>query len=432
VGSHYRLSCLHCGKLLDDPQEPFLLSCGEHHRPALLRAVYEERRLPVDSQEDGLFRYRRWLPIRRTWPGAGGPVVFQSEGLASHLKLDSLFLAFSGYWPEKGAQLETCSFKELEALSVGARLPSGVERTLVVSSAGNTGRAFLQAFSRYGLPALVVVPENALPHMWITGDRHPAVRLAVVRGGGDYLDAIEVGNRIAALPGFFAEGGARNVARRDGMGSVALAAAEAMGESPRHYFQAVGSGTGGIAAWEMGLRLQQDGRFGDWLPRLHLVQSEPFAIMRDAWEAGSRELPLVEEKEAKRRIARIHSPVLSNRNPPYAVGGGVFDALRDSGGHTYAVSCEEAGEAGRLFESLEGCDLDAAAEVALAGLIRAVGQGRVRRKESVLLNLTGGGARRLVREIRRTRVHPDVEIPSPGIGQDQLTESLNLLQGARV
>jgi hypothetical protein len=69
--------------------------------------------------------------------------------------------------------------------------------------------------------------------------------------------------------------------------------------------------------------------------------------------------------------------------------------------------------------------------VALAGLIRAVGQGRVGRKESVLLNLTGGGARRLVREVRRTRVHPDVEIPRPGIGESQLAESLNLLQGAR-
>lgn len=431
MGSHYRLTCLHCGKLFDDPQEPFLLGCGESHQPALLRALYEDKRLPVDAQEPGLFRYRRWLPIRQTWPAAGNPVVFQSRALAAHLKLEALFLAFSGFWPERGAALESCSFKELEALSVGARLPQGERRTLVVSSAGNTGRAFLQAFSRQGQPALVVVPENALPHMWIIGDRHPEVRLAVVRGGGDYSDAIQVGNRIASLPGFFPEGGARNVARRDGMGTVMLAAAEAMGESPRHYFQAVGSGTGGIASWEMSLRLRQDGRFGDWLPRLHLVQSEPFAIMRDAWDSGSRELPAVEEQDAKRRIARIHSPVLSNRHPPYALDGGVFDALQDSAGKTYAVSCEESDQAGRLFESLEGCDLDAAAEVALAGLIRAVDQGQVGRAESVLLNLTGGGARRLIRERRRTRVHPDVEIAGPGIGEEQLAESLNLLQGAR-
>ena len=154
MGSHYRLSCLQCGKLFDDPQEPFLLSCSEGHRPALLRAVYEERRLPIDAQEAGLFRYRRWLPIRRTWPGSGGPVVFQSSGLAAHLKLDALFLAFSGYWPERGAALETCSFKELEALSVGARLPPGEERTLVVELGGE---------HRPGLPAGLLPPRPARP-----------------------------------------------------------------------------------------------------------------------------------------------------------------------------------------------------------------------------------------------------------------------------
>jgi len=52
-----------------------------------------------------------------------------------------------------------------------------------------------------------------------------------------------------------------NVARRDGMGTVMLEAAVTIGRAPDHYFQAVGSGTGGIAAWEASLRLKQDGRF---------------------------------------------------------------------------------------------------------------------------------------------------------------------------
>ena len=92
--SHYRLSCLSCGKVFEDPAEPFLLACDQPHGPSLLRADYEERELPVDAGEAGLFRYRRWLPIRKTWPSAGGPVVFQSRGLAAHLKLDALFLGF--------------------------------------------------------------------------------------------------------------------------------------------------------------------------------------------------------------------------------------------------------------------------------------------------------------------------------------------------
>jgi hypothetical protein len=75
MGSHYRLTCLHCGKLFDDPQEPFLLGCGENHRPALLRALYAEKRLTVEAQEPGLFP-TGCLPIRRL---AGGWQPWSSE-----------------------------------------------------------------------------------------------------------------------------------------------------------------------------------------------------------------------------------------------------------------------------------------------------------------------------------------------------------------
>jgi cysteate synthase len=96
-------------------------------------------------------------------------------------------------------------------------------------------------------------------------------------------------------------------------------------------------------------------------------------------------------QEAKARIGGLHSASLRNRNPPYAIPGGVYDALRDSAGQTYAVTSEEALLAGWLFESLEGCDLDPAAEVAVAGLVRTARQGRIGAGDLALLNLTGGG-----------------------------------------
>jgi len=425
LGSHYRLNCVHCGKSFEDEGDCFLLGCDAQHTPSLLRASYSDKAFTVEKDEPGLFRYRRWLPVRRAWPSAGAPVVLQSSKLSECLKLDSLHLAFSGYWPERGAHLETCSFKELEALPVCARLPGGPGRTLVVSSAGNTGRAFLQIGSRYGVSVLVVVPESAAADMWITGERHASARLAVLKGGGDYLDAINIANRIAALPGFYPEGGARNVARRDGLGTVLLSAVEALGQIPHHYFQAVGSGTGGIAAWEMNLRLIEDGRFGGRRMRLHVVQNSPFSVMSEAWGRGSRELAPVGEREAKRRIGRLYSAVLSNRNPPYGIAGGVYDALTDTQGHAYSVSRREAQAAGRLFETLEGCDLDPAAEVALAGLLQAVAQGRVGRKEIVLLNLTGGGREKLAREGRLRPVPPDIELARPDMSDGELEEQIH-------
>ncbi len=94
--------------------------------------------------------------------------------------------------------------------------------------------------------------------------------------GNDYTDAINLAARIAQLPGLISEGGARNIARRDGMGTVMLDAAVTIGKMPDHYFQAVGSGTGGISAWEASLRLKADGRFGQKLPKIAACSKPSF------------------------------------------------------------------------------------------------------------------------------------------------------------
>ncbi len=407
---HYTLSCLQCNRSYQDTASGFLLSCDENHAPALLRARYAAKQLAVHADHPGIFRYSDWLPVRRIPAEATGPVVYQSAGLGHYLKLENLFVAFNGYWPEKGAFEETCSFKELEAQAVCARIPDTEKRTLVVSSAGNTGMAFLQTCSKNEVPVFVVVPEKILPELWMTVEKNPCVTLAVVSGDVDYSDVIDVGQEIAVREGFFSEGGARNVARRDGMGSVVLAAVEHLGEIPAHYFQAVGSGTGGIAAWEMGLRLREDGRFGRTRMRLHFVQNSPFTIMTDSWREASRELIPFDEREGRNHIDMLHAKVLSNRRPPYSVVGGVFDALSDTRGGMYSATREEALRAGQLFEKLEGIDIHPAAEVALAGLIQAVQTGKIRKRDIVLLNVTGGGSRRLAREGKKHALKPDVVI----------------------
>ncbi len=409
ASEHYHLSCLGCGRSLEDSSSGFLLDCADHHAPALLRAEYACGDFEVHPEEPGIFRYRSWLPIRRALPDAGRPVVFPSRSLGPHLGLENLFIAFSGYWPERGAFLTTCSFKELEALAVCGRLPAGSEHCLVVASAGNTGRAFLQIASQQEIPAVVVVPESALAQMWTTHPRSSRVLLAVVKGGADYFDAIRLGNLIASEEGYFPEGGAKNVARRDGLGTVVLAAAEALGRLPQHYVQAIGSGTGGIAAWEAARRLGADGRFADQTMRLHLVQNAPFLPMAEAWARRERRASFVHAGDVKERIASLHAPVLSNRQPPYGVRGGVYDALEASDGRMYAVSNAEARAAGALFESLEGSDLDPAAEVAVGGLIQALQSGEIGRKELVLLNVTGGGRRRLIREVERYPASAEME-----------------------
>ncbi len=422
---HYSLTCLHCHKKYDEAQRGFLLSCDQEHRPAFLRAQYAETRLAPQQNNPGIFRYNHWLPVNKVLEGAQGPVVYQSQKLAAELRLQNLYIIFNGYWPEKGAFLEACSFKELESLSVCARIPGSEDRTMVVSSAGNTGMAFMQTCSTHGIPLLVLVPERALAHMWMSTEKHPQVLLAVLRGNSDYADTIRLANLVSELDEYYPEGGAKNIARRDGMGSVVLAAVEEIGAIPAHYFQAVGSGTGGIAAWEASRRLVEDGRFGKQKMKLHLVQNEPFCIMTRAWKEASPLLPELSESEAKDRINHLHAPVLSNRRPPYSIKGGVFDALTDSGGTMYSVSNEAAGRAGYLFEKLEGCDLAPAAEVAVAGLMRAIELKNIDEEDIIALNITGGGRKILEKAGKIRLLKPDIILTPDSITEKDICKSLS-------
>jgi cysteate synthase len=399
--------CPVCGRRFEDSATDFLLACPEKHDPSLLKAVYDQKKLVAHPGQTGVFRYSDWLPVRRMLPGAPGPVVYRSRGLGPHLGLENLSIVFSGWWPEKGAFMETCTFKELEAQAVCARVGEWPSR-LVVSSAGNTARAFLDSCSRYDVPVLVVVPGRSLPLLWTTTERKPFARLAVLDGEADYTDAIALANRISGLDGYYPEGGAKNAARRDGMGTALLLAVEQSGRIPDHYFQAVGSGTGAIAAWEMNQRLIDDGSFGDNRVRLHLAQNSPFTPMTDAWEAGSRTLAKADDTEARRRALTIRAPVLGNRNPPYGIAGGLYDALRDTNGSMYRVSNTEAALAGDVFQRHEGCDIDAAAEVAVAALIQARAAGRVKPQDAIVLNITGGGRDRLLRDRKLEQMRPDV------------------------
>ena len=424
----YVLECPICGGRYEDSQGEFLLSCPQSHPPALLRAIYRVKKLVAHPEHTGVFRFLDWLPVRRALPGAAGPVAFRSDSLGPALGLDNLVIIFNGWWPEKGARMETCTFKELEAQAVCGRVVEDWRSSLVVSSAGNTARAFHSACSRYKVPALLVVPGHSLPLLWSTGEPHPDVRLAVLDGGADYADAIELGNGIASTDGFYPEGGAKNAARRDGMGTALLAAVEACGQIPDHYFQAVGSGTGAIAAWEMNLRLLEDGRFGGRKTKLHLSQNAPFTPMTDAWEAGSRRIT---PPSNGRRLSRsIRARVLGNRNPPYSIAGGLYDALTDTAGHMYRVTNREAREAGRMFDRLEGCDIDPAAEVALASLRQAVALGRIGRKDVVALNITGGGHVLLRRDRRISFLRPHATFTLAALRREGPARGLALLRSA--
>ncbi len=385
--SHFHIRCSKCGKELKDT---FCAFC-EHCTDSLLTTEYI---VPFrDDCGQGIWKFN-WLPVHAPTFEQPCTVVYQSQWLARHLALEHLYIAYNGFWPERGALLQTCTFKEFEAAVVLQNALENGIKGLVVASAGNTARAFAHLSVVAGFPVIIVVPRMCLMEMWYLESSSTVPTLAV--GDGDYSDAIDVARRISAIANFPFEGGVKNVAKRDGLGATILESVSRIGRLPDHYFQAVGSGTGGIGVWEMSERLLREGRFGGSLPRLHLAQNLPFAPMVKAWERRSREL--AQEDLRPELIGQISTRVLSTRYPAYSVQGGVFDALTATSGRMYGVTNREVFESMELFSNLEGVDIVAASGVAVGALIQAVKAKAVSKDDVILLNITGGGEIVLGRE----------------------------------
>lgn len=405
----YKLQSVATGSIFDDAG--WTLDAPGESNPSLIRAIYADRQLQLLDESLGLYTFASWLPINRVLEGSSAPVTFKSTKLGKHLGLSSLYITFSGYWPEKGSNMTTCSFKETEAYSVCGRMKDDHDKVLVVASAGNTARAFAKVCSDNKIPLVLCVPYDNVDALWFEEPLNECVKLICVESGSDYFDAINLSNMICKMEGFIAEGGAKNVARRDGMATTMLSATTFIGSIPEYYFQAVGSGTGAIAAWEANLRLLEDGRFGSNKMKLMVSQNKPFIPMYDAWKAGSRTMLPFDDDLERQHVEEICAKVLSNRKPPYPIIGGLFDALSDTSGDVLIASNDEAFAAAKLFEDLEGIDIHPAAAIATATLIQAVKEQSIDKDAVIMLNITGGGEERFKKEHAIVYMEPDFIFP---------------------
>ncbi len=404
--TNYVLRCSHpdCDRRYDDNDPLPRLHCdGEltgQHAPSLLRPTYEKRHIEIKSNLPGIFAYIDWLPVENyyltpTLYELGRPFCYKSVGLAKRLDLDQLYIAFSGYWPQRGANLLTRTFKEFECQASIVRYLKnnlhGAPFAFVVASAGNTGNGYNLLSTLLDIPIYLVVPETGCEKLVLPFHTKPF--LIAVRG--DYSDAGAVAERIADRTGLVRDGGVRNVARRGGLGTAMLHAVahpeQGLHRLYNHYFQAVGSGAGAIAAWEAVNLLIADGRFGESMTRMHIAQNAPFTPLIDSWETGKRTLVDIPELIARNRTASVTADVLTNRQPAYSLWGGIFDMLRHTNGAAWRVSNYQVFHAARIFRESEGVDIGPAAAVAVDALRQAVLVGEVKRDESVLLHITGGG-----------------------------------------
>jgi len=389
----YTLECTNCGHRFEE-SKAFSFTCPKQC-VSLSRSVYSTKRITFRNFP-GIWRYHDWLPVEKTTGYEGKSVTYKSSGLAKELRLKNLYVSFNGFWPEMSASVKTCTFKEFEAVVTLQYARENNVKSLIVTSAGSVANAFGYIASMEKFKVFLLVPEQILQDLMVPHADEEYVKIIGVKGG--YSDAKSLVNKFYSSTDITFDGGGKSVARRDALGTVLLEAVEKMGKIPKHYFQAVSSGNGVVGVFETAKRLLDDGRFGKAAPMLHLSQNEPFVPIVRAWKKRKRE---IEENDfgVENPLSVLYAKVLSSKDPLYGIRGGVFDALQNTSGETYGITNEQATEAYELFEAVEGIDIHPAAAVAVASLMKAVESGNVKPQDSILLNISGGGLKRVKEEV---------------------------------
>jgi cysteate synthase len=387
----YTLKCSNCGSSFRG--SGFDFSCP-HRCDSLVKTVYHKEKITFQDHP-GIWRYVDWLPVEKTTNYEGRSITYKSSGLADELRLKNLYISFNGFWPERSGLIKTCTFKEFEAVVTLQYARENGIGGFVIASAGNVANAFGYMASLEKFKVVLVVPEKALPNLRVPYVDEEYVKVIGVKG--EFSDAISIAKKLHAT-GIPFDGGGKSVARRDALSTPMLAAVEHTGRIPKHYFQSISSGTGAVATFEVAERLQRDGRFGKIFPKIHVSQNKPFAPAVKAWKERRRKLQ-EQDFEVKNPFDHIYAKVLSNREPIYGIKGGIFDALSATQGEAYEITNEEAIEAAKLFEDLEGIDIVPAAAVAAASLMKAVDQRKIDPRDEILLNITGGGSKRVEEDV---------------------------------
>ena len=102
----------------------------------------------------------------------------------------------------------------------------------------------------------------------------------------------------------------------------------------------------------------------------------------------------------------VYSDYLLNKGPAYGQIGAVHDILKESNGQTHIVEQHDAIKMRELIESIEEIDIMTPGAVAAASLAQAVEDGSVDVNDCVLLNISGGGVKRLRNDIQTRQIEP--------------------------
>jgi threonine synthase len=337
----------------------------------------------LGKRAKGVWKYRELLPVENesntVTLGEGGTPLIRSDRLAKKLNMTTLYL-------KDDTRSPTASFKD-RPMTVG--VSKGVElgyKTCVSASSGNAAAA-LAAYCAYaGLTCYTFVPENAglgkLAQLVLYGAH--VVRVRGLESGTD--PTVKMLRESVAKFGWYPcpSFGPFNPYQAEGPKTMSYEIAEDLAWSVPDWV-IVPVGAGGLLGgnWK-GYKDFVELGFVDSTPRLVAVQSDGCA-------------PVIRANEQRKGPWEIEpwshpdSIATGLMDPKPWDGDAALAAILESRGLAVSISNQEILEAQTLLAKLEGVYAEASGVASLAGLIKLIDQGKIDKKDRVVVEITGSG-----------------------------------------
>ena len=407
------LKCVFCGTVHSTRVPYTCPRCGiagildvEFDYSAIARHL-THRRLAGRSEQSH-WRYRELLPI-----GADAALPALSVGwtpltpaapLARHLGVRTLFLKDDG-------RNATGSLKD-RASSVGV-VKAREKRLKIIAcaSTGNAASSCAGMAASMGMRSVIFVPERA-PEPKVT--QLLVFGATVFRVRGSYEQAFQLCQQACERWGWYNRNSGINPYLVEGKKTVGLEIGEQLGWQPPDWVAvSVGDGCTIAGVWKAFREMKILG-LTERAPRILGVQAEGAAPITTAFRTGEPMRP-IEPHTVADSIA-VGVP----RNWKKAVL-----AVAESGGAMVNVSDDEILEAMRSTGRLTGIFAEPAAATAVAGLRRAVAEGTVGRRASVVAVITGNGLKDV--QSARSAVAQPFEIAPDGDGLPDILRRRELI-----
>ncbi|MBG9612997.1 MULTISPECIES: threonine synthase [Bacillus cereus group] len=312
-----------------------------------------------------LKQYVSYLPVNENTPD-----VSLMEGNTPLIPLLNISkqLGIQLYGKYEGAN-PTGSFKDRGMVMAVAKAKEEGSEAIICASTGNTSASAAAYAARLGMKCIIVIPEGKIAHGKLA--QAVAYGAEIISIEGNFDDALKAVRNIAAEEPITLVNSV-NPYRIEGQKTAAFEICDQLQNAPDVLAIPVGN-AGNITAYWKGF-CEYEKEKGYKKPRIHGFEAEGAAAIVKGH--------VIEEPETIATAIRIGNPASWS----YAV-----EAAEQSCGEIDMVSDEEILHAYRLLAKTEGVFAEPGSNASLAGVIKHVKSGKIKKGETVVAVLTGNG-----------------------------------------